>query len=80
MKKLLSLFLVALIAVGASAQIRKTWDFTKLSQETIDNLIADTEHWVSEGQNDDGTHKGFKSVGKLSGELQANGSQWCYPD
>ena len=73
MKKLLSLLLVVLVTLGASAQVRKTWDFSKLSQETIDNLIADTQNWESEGQNADGTHKGFKSKGKLSGELTANG-------
>ncbi len=71
---LLTVFLALAVSLNVTAQVRKTWDFTKLSQETIDNLIADTQNWESEGQNDDGTHKGFKSKGKLSGELQANGT------
>lgn len=70
---LLTVLLALAVSLNVTAQVRKTWDFTKLSQETIDNLIADTQNWESEGQNDDGTHKGFKSKGKLSGELQANG-------
>ena len=75
-KTITSLFVVLLalmVSVNVTAQVRKTWDFTKLSQETIDNMIADTDHWSSEGTNEDGSHKGFTSKGKLSGELQANG-------
>ena len=71
----LSMVLLALaISVNVTAQVRKTWDFTNLSQETYDNLVADLgNNWESEGTNDDGSHKGFKSKGKLSGELTANG-------
>ena len=70
---LLVLFALA-FSVNMMAQVRKTWDFTNLSQETIDNMIADTDNWKSEGQNEDGSHKGFTTIGKLSGELKANGT------
>ena len=77
MKRISSLWMVLLaltVSFNVSAQVRKTWDFTNLSQETYDNLVADLgNNWDSEGTNDDGTHKGFKSKGKLSGELTANG-------
>ena len=53
---LLVLFALA-FSVNMMAQVRKTWDFTNLSQETIDNMIADTDNWKSEGQNEDGSHK-----------------------
>ncbi|MBQ8607715.1 MAG: hypothetical protein IJ417_05940, partial [Bacteroidaceae bacterium] len=77
MKRITSLWIVLLamaVSVNVMAQVRKTWDFSKgFSDATWENLIADTENWASEGTNEDGSHKGFKTNTKLSGELTANG-------
>ena len=55
MKKRLSLVLAVLgfcVALGATAQDRKSWDFTKgLSAETTANLKADS-NWKDSGETD----------------------------
>ena len=44
MKKLFTLALLAILTVGANAQDKKTWDFTKgVSDETIADLQADED-------------------------------------
>ncbi|MBQ8592966.1 MAG: chitobiase/beta-hexosaminidase C-terminal domain-containing protein, partial [Bacteroidaceae bacterium] len=73
MKKLLSLLFVVLVAVGATAQDRKYWDFRTLSQETIDNILADSETWAP-SMKDDGTFDRAADAKKISGELTANGT------
>ena len=67
----LILFLVCL-ALSASAQDKKTWDFTLgVSAETIANLEADPNWTVT--YNDDGSFKQANEATKLSGEFKANG-------
>lgn len=76
MKKLLLLiFTFCLVAAGASAQGKKTWDFegVGLSDETRANLDADEANWTKEGTNADGLTTGWKEAKKHTGELQANG-------
>ena len=72
MKRLFSLLLVVLVAVGASAQSRKYWDFRTLSQETIDNILADPATW-NPTLKDDGSFDRAADAKKISGELTANG-------
>ena len=72
MRKFLSLMLLVLVAVGASAQSRKYWDFRTLSQETIDNLVADPATWTITNK-EDGTFDRAADAKKISGELTANG-------
>ena len=54
MKKTITLLLLALltIAMESSAQGFRRWDFTKWSQQTIDNLIADDEQGDDIGWSD----------------------------
>ncbi|MCM1093376.1 MAG: chitobiase/beta-hexosaminidase C-terminal domain-containing protein, partial [Lachnospiraceae bacterium] len=81
MKKILSHALVALafcVAVGATAQDRKTWDFTKgLSAETTANLKADS-NWKDSGETDteaDGTPRSWTNANKITETISfiANG-------
>ncbi|MBR1395767.1 MAG: chitobiase/beta-hexosaminidase C-terminal domain-containing protein [Prevotella sp.] len=68
MKKFFTLTIMALLmAVGANAQEKKTWDFSKgWSDETIANLTAGSE-WTLEGTS-------WKETGKFgSGGFVANG-------
>ncbi len=72
-KNLLLMALMLLVSIGASAQERKLWDFTKgLSEETIANILADTETWAST-TNEDGTFDRASDAKKISGKLTANG-------
>ena len=75
MKRLFTLTLLALLVViGASAQGKKTWDFSQgWSEETIADLQADTKNWVFE-YNDDGSIKAIKENAKLTGDFIANGN------
>ena len=72
MKKLFTLTILALLmAVNASAQDKKTWDFTKgVSEQTIANLTADNNWTVT--NNDDGSFKQANEATKLSGKFIAN--------
>jgi hypothetical protein len=73
MKKLFTLALLAILTVGANAQDKKTWDFTKgVSDETIADLQADANWTVT--LNDDGSFKQANEAKKLSGEFKANGN------
>lgn len=77
MKKSFLLTLMALLfTVGASAQDKKTWDFTKgLSDETVTNLNADAANWSSNGTNNDGVTNNWQNAVKPDPtvELTANG-------
>jgi len=74
MKKLFTLTaLLLFMAIGAHAQVRKTWDFTKgVSVETIADLDADSKWNVT--YNDDGSFKQANEATKLSGPFIANGN------
>ena len=69
-----------LLAVGASAQNRKTWDFTKgFSATTIANLEADETNWTaSEGSG----RKWAESKARAAGQItcQVNGTEWIVPE
>ncbi len=67
MRKLFTLVLLAMFAVTASAQDKKTWDFSKgWSDETLANLEAGSE-WKLDGSS-------WKETGKFgSGGFVANG-------
>ena len=75
MKKLFTLLTLLLVmATTASAQGKKTWDFSQgWSEETIADLQADTKNWVFE-YNDDGSIKAIKENAKLTGDFIANGN------
>ena len=49
MKKQLLFALLVLIAVGASAQNHRKWDFTKWSEQTVANLAEEATKGVTEG-------------------------------
>ena len=81
MKKRLSLVLAVLgfcVALGATAQDRKSWDFTKgLSAETTANLKADS-NWKDSGETDteaDGTPRSWTNANKITETISfvANG-------
>ncbi len=81
MKKRLSLVLAVLgfcVALGATAQDRKSWDFTKgLSAETTANLKADSS-WKDSGETDteaDGTPRSWTNANKITETISfvANG-------
>ena len=76
MKKLFTLIALLMFTVGVSAQVKKTWDFTKgLSYETIENLNADPTHWAENGNDADGNVNNWKNIGKpdANSYLMANG-------
>ena len=71
MKKILSLTLLLMLALGINAQQRKTWNFRLgISDATLENLIADPNWTVS--NNDDGSFKQAVDAYKMSGTLMAN--------
>ena len=73
MKRIFTLSVLALLlnVLGAGAQDKKTWDFTKgVSDETIANLTADKNWTVT--NNDDGSFKQANEATKLSGKFMAN--------
>ena len=68
--------MMLMLVMGMSAQVKKTWDFTKgLSDETIENLNADASHWASNGTGEDGATNNWKNIGKPATDsyLLANG-------
>ena len=74
MKKTFILTIMALLmAVGANAQVKKTWDFlgAGLSEETVANLDADEANWEKEGTKD-GKTTGWKEAKKHTGVFMAN--------
>ena len=76
MKKLFTLTLLLMTSLVMSAQVKKTWDFTKgLSYETIENLNADATHWAENGNDADGNVNNWKNIGKpdANSYLMANG-------
>ena len=76
MKKLFTLTMLFMLAMGMNAQVKKSWDFTKgLSYETIENLNADATHWAQNGNDADGNVNNWKNVGKpdANSYLMANG-------
>ena len=76
MKKLFTLTMLLMLALGMNAQVKKSWDFTKgLSDETIENLNADATHWASNGTDADGATNNWKNIGKpdANSYLMANG-------
>ena len=76
MRKIFTLIMMLTLTLGASAQVKKSWDFTKgLSDETIENLNADATHWAENGNDADGNVNNWKNVGKpdANSYLMANG-------
>ena len=76
MKKIFTLSLLLMAVLTASAQIKKTWDFTQgLSYETKENLAADKTNWADNGTDSDGNVNNWKNIGKPSTTsfLMANG-------
>lgn len=77
MKKTFILTIMALLmAVGANAQVKKTWDFTKgLSDETVINLNADATNWGANGTDKEGVTNNWQNKVKPSTteQLKANG-------
>ncbi len=77
MKKLFTLTLLFMLALGMNAQVKKSWDFTKgLSDETIENLKADATHWAENGTDaNTGEVNNWKNIGKpdANSYLMANG-------
>ena len=76
MRKIFTLFVMLTLALGVSAQVKKTWDFTKgLSYETIENLNADATHWAENGNDSEGNVNNWKNLGKpdANSPLMANG-------
>lgn len=76
MKKLFTLLSAVMLvfALGANAQSRKTWDFTKgVSDATRAALDADAANWTVESSNTDGSTARWKNAVAVSGELKANG-------
>ena len=82
MKKLFTLItLFVALTMGAQAQERKTWDFTKgFSATTIANLQADTENWTdSEGS---GRNWAESKARTANTEItcKVNGETWVVPE
>ena len=76
MKKLLTFVLLALLTIGASAQTRRTWDFTKgFSSTTIENLKA-------AGWTDETAGRTIQSGARSEGELKytIDGVEWTCPE
>ena len=83
MKKLFTLGLTLLMAVGSYAQgdVRRLWDFQGegFSQETLDNLASDAAssngYWTN-------NETWFESKARTAGPLTAivNGSEWVIPE
>ena len=69
MKKFFTLTIMALlVAVGANAQDRKTWDFTKgFSATTIANLEADEAGWT---KSESGSKKWAESKARTGNTTQ----------
>ena len=70
----ISIFLVCTLCMNA--QEKKTWDFTQgLSDETIENLNADTQNWAENGTDADGNVNNWKNNAKpdANSPLMANG-------
>ena len=66
---------MVLLAQPAQAQIKKCWDFTKgFSEETQNDLKADTENWATNASDSEGNPTAWKDAKKLSGVLTANGN------
>lgn len=82
MKKFFTLTIMALlVAVGANAQDRKTWDFTKgFSATTIANLEADEAGWT---KSESGSKKWAESkarTGSTEASCKVNGETWIIPE
>ncbi len=75
MKKILTLLSVMMLffVLGANAQDRKTWDFTKgVSDETRAQLDADPAQWTRSA-NSEGVSTGWVTISAVEGELTAGG-------
>lgn len=75
MKKIFTLLSVMMLffVLGANAQDRKTWDFTKgVSDETRAQLDADSK-WTAT-KNSEGVSTGWVTTENVEGELMANGA------
>lgn len=74
-------FLCLLLSVDASAQGRKTWDFTKgFSGTTIANLVADEANWTYQ---ESGTKKWAESKARTAETeitCMVNGQSWTLPE
>ena len=76
MKKLFTIAaLLCVVAIGADAQSKKTWDFigTGLSDDSRAKLDADEANWTKEGTNDQGLTTGWKEATKHTGPIMASG-------
>lgn len=76
MKKLFTLAVALTLALGINAQGKKTWDFTQgLSDETIENLNADTGNWAPNGTDGEGITNNWQNSTKQSADSywMANG-------
>lgn len=84
MKRILSLGLLAVLALTASADdVRKLWDFRKgFSQTTLDNLAADatlsTATWTNNSTSGFYESKARSAEGELT--CKVNGEDWVIPE
>lgn len=76
MRKLFTLALLSLIAVGVSAQNHRKWDFTKWSPETVANLAADAAAGSLTGWSDI-EKKADAGEGKVAPEATAGKCYWA---
>ncbi|MBO5187291.1 MAG: chitobiase/beta-hexosaminidase C-terminal domain-containing protein, partial [Prevotella sp.] len=76
MRKLFTLITLAfLTSLGADAQVRKTWDFSKgVSEETRADLDADPSWIIDATDTETGRTTRWKDGKKMSGTLMANGN------
>ena len=71
----LPLAVFALFSQPAQGQIKKSWDFTQgFSEETQNDLKADTENWATNASDSEGNPTAWKDAKKISGVLKANGN------
>lgn len=76
MKKIFTLLSVMMLffALGANAQDRKTWDFTKgVSDESRAALDADAAQWTNTMNSDATATASWATINAVEGELTAGG-------
>jgi len=76
MKKLFTIAVLSMLALGMNAQEKKSWNFAEgLSEETIANLNADATNWSSNGTDGENNTNNWKNNTKQSADTywMANG-------